>query len=143
MVSLSAFRVSSSGMSAERTRLDVIASNIANAESTRSQAGGPYARQIVQFAAVYDGVSGAGQASASMRPVGVKVVGVVKDPAPFRMQYDPGHPDADAQGYVSKPNVDVVTEMTDMISATRSYEANVTAFNAAKAMFQRALEIGS
>lgn len=100
-------------------------------------------RQIVQFAAVYDGANRLSPSSPSARPVGVEVVGVVKDPSPPRMQYDPGHPDADAQGYVAKPNVDVVTEMTDMISATRSYEANVTAFNAAKAMFQRALDIGS
>jgi len=139
-----AMDTSASGLTAERLRLDIIASNLANANTTRTPEGTPYRRrvpvfeargsdpvaQLVPFARVLDGVTG------------VRVAGIATDPTPFKTKYDPGHPDADENGMVSMPNVDVVTEMVDMISATRGYEANVTAINAAKSMATRALEIG-
>jgi len=124
-----AIDISASALTAERLRLDVIAENLANAGTTRTAEGGPYRRKVVLFAP-RGGVGG------------VRVVGIARDPSPFRLRYDPGHPDADAAGYVRLPNVDVVKEMVDLITATRAYEANVTAIGAAKAMFQRALDIG-
>lgn len=124
-----AFTVSASGMAAHRLRLDLIAQNIANAESTRSADGGPYKRKMAVFREV-----------ASLG--GVEVAGVARDASEPRRVYDPQHPDADASGYVAYPNVDVVREMVDMISATRAYEACVTSFNTAKAMAEKALEIG-
>lgn len=128
-----------SALTAERLRLDVIAENIANANTTRTPEGGPYRRKVVQFAPRL-----ARLLPGDPSPVGtgVRVAGIAQDPSPFKLRYDPGHPDADAQGYVAMPNVDVVKEMVDMITATRSYEANVTAMNAAKTMFLRALDIG-
>ena len=137
MGSFSSFDISASGISAQRTRMDVIANNVANAESTHTPEGGPYRRQVVTFRAVYEDAMG-------NRPVpgGVKVEGVTEDPTDYRMVYDPGHPDADASGYVKMPNVNVVEEMVDMISATRAYEANVTALNATKSMIATAIEIG-
>lgn len=129
---------SASGLTAERLRLDLIADNIANANTTRTPGGGPYRRKMAVFAPMADGpLPGRG-------PVGrgVQVVEVREDRMPGALRYDPGHPDADARGYVAMPNVDVVKEMVDMITASRAYEANVTAVNAAKTMFLRALEIG-
>ena len=125
--------VSASGMAAERVRLDVIAENLANADTTRTAAGGPYRRQEVVLQ----------QAGGSFGDVlkGVQVAGITTDPSAPRRIYDPGHPDADAQGYVTMPNVDSVTEMTDMITASRAYEANVQALNTAKAMFLKTLEV--
>lgn len=128
----SSFDISASGLSAQRTRLDVIAGNIANAETTRTAEGGPYARRQVVFAEALKGSVGAG----------VEVVGVAVDPAPPNVVHDPGHPDAGPDGYVALPNVNVIEEMTDMVAATRSYEANVAAINAAKSMFQSALDLG-
>ncbi len=124
-----AIDISASALTAERLRLDVIAENLANAGTTRTAEGGPYRRKVVLFAP-REGMGG------------VRAVGIARDPSPFRLRYDPGHPDADAAGYVRLPNVDVVKEMVDLITATRAYEANVTAISAAKAMFQRALDIG-
>jgi len=137
MGSFSSFDISASGIFAQRVRMDVIANNVANAESTRTPGGGPYRRQTVTFRALYEDVTG-------NRPVpaGVKVEGVTEDPTDYRVVYDPGHPDADASGYVKMPNVNVVEEMVDMISATRAYEANVTALNATKSMIATAIEIG-
>ncbi len=137
MGSFSSFDISSSGIYAQRVRLDVIANNIANAESTRTPEGGPYRRQNVSFRAVYEDVVGHQPV-----PAGVKVDQVIEDPTDFRMVYDPGHPDADSSGYVKMPNVNVVEEMVDMISATRAYEANVAAMNATKSMIASAIEIG-
>ncbi|HHV61033.1 MAG TPA: flagellar basal body rod protein FlgC [Firmicutes bacterium] len=152
----SSIMISSSGLTAERLRMDVIANNIANANTTRTPAGGPYRRQQVLFSAVAaqyglnrdwsEGGTGGAWAPGPGQGTGVRggvvVVGIIEDPSPLRMVYDPGHPDADARGYVAMPNVDVIKEMVDMISATRAYEANVTAINAAKSMAQKALEIG-
>lgn len=121
--------ISSSGLSAQRARLDAIATNIANAESTRTPQGGPYRRKVVVFREVLE--------------QGVAVAGTVDDPTPGPRIYEPGHPDADAQGYVQMPNVQVPAEMVDLISATRSYEANASAVAAAKRMAQKALEIGT
>ncbi|MEN6358098.1 MAG: flagellar basal body rod protein FlgC [Armatimonadota bacterium] len=133
----SAFDISASGIFAQRTRMDAIANNIANADSTRTEEGGPYRRQTVTFKAVYDDAVGN-----QVVPSGVKVDSVQESPTDYRTVYDPGHPDADANGYVRMPNVNVVEEMVDMISATRAYEANVTALNAAKQMTSSAIDIG-
>lgn len=127
------FRVSASGMTAQRLRLDVIASNIANSETTRTERGEPYRRRIPIFAEhVID------KASTSA----VRVVRIEEDPSPFRLVYDPSHPDADENGYVRYPNVNVLREMVDLINAQRSYEANVSAFNVTKSMINSALQIG-
>lgn len=137
MGSFSSFDISASGIHAQRTRLDVIANNIANAETTRSADSGPYRRQMVTFRAAYD-------EARRNRPVlsGVEVGEIVEDPTEPRMVYDPGHPDADSSGYLRLPNVNVVEEMVDMVSATRAYEANVAALNAAKSMVNTAIDIG-
>jgi flagellar basal-body rod protein FlgC len=134
MADFSSLDVSASGLSAQRRRMDVIAENIANAETTRTAAGGPYRRQQVVFQALPATPGAAGR--------GVTVTEVVADPRPPRLVYRPGHPEADAQGYVRMPNVNILEEMVDMVSATRSYEANVAAINAAKQMTRKALEIG-
>ena len=116
MGSSSSFDISASGISAQRARMDVIANNIANADSTRTPEGGPYRRQRVTFRTVFE------QAAANKSvPAGVTVESVTADPTDFVTVYDPGHPDADANGIVKKPNVNVVEEMVDMISATRAY----------------------
>lgn len=129
----SSLEISGSGLAAERLRMDVISDNIANADTTRTPEGGPYRRKVVFFVPRFDPQGRSG---------GVRVGAIGRDMAPFKLRYDPGHPDADAQGYVRMPNVDVVREMVDLITASRAYEANVTAVNAAKAMFMRALDIG-
>lgn len=121
--------ISASGLTAERLRLDLISNNLANANTTRTPQGGPFRRQMAVFA---PGPGGSG----------VRVARIVEDPAPPRFVYDPRHPDAGADGMVAYPNVNPVTEMVDLIAATRAYEANVTALNAAKDMALRALEIG-
>ncbi len=128
----SAMQISASGMSAERIRLNVIASNIANAKVTRTLQGGPYRRKEVVFASILNEKIGEG----------VQVVGIFRDPSPFKMIYNPSHPDANEQGYVAMPNVDVTLEMIDMISSARAYEANLTAFKIAQSMIRKALEIG-
>jgi flagellar basal-body rod protein FlgC len=134
--------ISASGLTAERLRMDVTAENLANAQTTRGANGQPYRRKEVvlqeaprSFGATLSRAMGAGTSG------GVQVAGVVEDSSPLKRVYDPGHPDADAQGYVSMPNVDTVTEMVDLIGASRAYEANVTAMNAAKQMFARTLEL--
>jgi len=140
---------SASGLTAQRLRMDVIAGNIANVDSTRTPEGGPFKRQLVVFASKSD-VTFRKFPFLPMKIKtkmdspgdGVKVLEVMKDPAPPRLRYEPGHPDANEEGYVAYPNVDVVKEMVDMISASRAYEANVTSINAAKGMFSHALSIG-
>jgi flagellar basal-body rod protein FlgC len=136
--------ISASGMTAQRLRLDIISQNIANVNTTRDENGNPYRRKIVTFAEKNvtpfgdilmktEGTAGSG----------VKVTQITEDnKTAMRRVYDPSHPDADADGYVTYPNVNTVQEMTDMIDATRSYEANVTAFNATKNMALKGLEIG-
>jgi len=124
--------ISASGLSAQRIRMNVIAANIANAQTTRTPEGGPYRRREVVFTSVLKSEEIGG---------GVKVAGIFPDFSPFKSIYNPAHPDADSQGYVKMPNINIVTEMIDMISATRSYEANITAFKSAQNMILKALEI--
>lgn len=134
-------RISASGLSAERLRMDTIASNMANAETTRGANGQPYRRKVAVFQENLDNeLNKNGQYE--QVPMGVKAVGVVEDSSPFKRVYDPTNPDADANGYVSMPNVNILNEMSDMMVATRSYEADVSAINAEKSMFSKALEIG-
>ncbi|MBW4054171.1 MAG: flagellar basal body rod protein FlgC [Proteobacteria bacterium] len=140
----SSMNVSSSALSAERTRMNLISSNLANAKATRTPEGGPYKRKDAIFSAtpVDSPFDRALDGAAAQQLRKVEVSGIVEDQNPPRLEYDPGHPDANAQGYVAMPNVNVIEEMTDMISATRSYEANVTAVQAAKSMAMKTLEIG-
>lgn len=139
-----AFAISASGMSAQATRLNVISINLANVESTRTAEGGPYRRKDVIFNAAplkgsfQEALSGGGNAS----PQGVEVSQIIEDQRPLKQILDPDHPDADAQGYVSYPNVNPLEEMVNMVTALRSYEANVTAFNTTKSMALKTLEIG-
>lgn len=147
-------QISASGLSAERLRMDVIAQNLANVNSTRNAAGakatgpddtaGGYRRAEVVFQAVQgnDGTSVlADNDGDSANGQGVQAVAIQQDPSQLRSVYDPGHPDADDAGYVYLPNINPVTEMVDMMTATRAYEANVTAMNAAKNMALKALDI--
>jgi flagellar basal-body rod protein FlgC len=126
-------RISASGMTAERMRMDVIAENLANADTTRGPDGQPYRRKEV--------VLEAGSPSFQDVLEGVHVSGIVDDATPLKRVYDPGNPDADAQGYVSMPNVSSVTEMVDLITATRGYEADTQAMSAAKGMFLKAIDL--
>ena len=144
-----AIDASGSGLQAERLRMDVTSENLANAQTTKGADGRPYRRKDVvlqeagdvgsSFASVLSSAQGRGLNGTTAH--GVKVAGIVEDPSPSRRVYDPGHPDADAKGYVSMPNVNTVTEMTDLIGASRAYEANVTAMQTTKAMFARTLDI--
>jgi flagellar basal-body rod protein FlgC len=138
-----ALEISASGLTAERMRMDVTAENLANAQTTRGADGGPYRRKIVLLGEVPEG---AGFATALRGAMGsrsgqVEVVAVTEDSSPPRQVYDPGHPDADERGYIQMPNVNPVTEMVDMITASRAYEANVTAMQTAKHMFSKTLEL--
>lgn len=134
-------RISASGLSAERLRMDTIASNIANVSTTRGEDGKPYVRKIAVFQENLDqAVNNSSDPTNKLK--GVKAVGIVDDETPLRKVYDPTNPDADEEGYVMMPNVNILNEMADMIAATRSYEANVNAMNNEKSMFSKALEIG-
>jgi flagellar basal-body rod protein FlgC len=143
-----ALNVSATGLTAERLRMDVTAENLANAQTTRGADGQPYRRKEVVLAEVQSGgfgsqlakAIGAGSGAGS-QPGGVEVAGITQDQTPGKLVYDPGHPDADAKGYVRMPNVDTVAEMVDLISASRAYEANVTAMNSAKQMFSKTLDL--
>lgn len=138
---LKSFSISASGMTAERLRMDTIANNLANAETTRTAEGGPYRRQVPVFASRL-ATSMERRSDAAFRGMGVRVVRIDNSDAPPRLVYDPHHPDADDAGYVAMPDVNVPREMVDLISASRAYEANITAFNTAKNMAMRALDIG-
>lgn len=137
--------ISASGLTAERLRMDVAAENLANAQTTRGSDGGPYRRKSVVLEQAGGAGFGAQLNNAMSRGTGsgggVQVAGIAEDPTPARQIYDPGHPDANAQGYVSMPNVDTVAEMVDLITASRGYEANVTAMQASKQMFTKTLEL--
>lgn len=141
---LSAFRIATSALTSQRLRMDIIANNVANAETTRTEDGGPYQKQTVVFQAEEGERTLPVKLPGRLRePIhGVRVAEILKDDSPGNRVYDPNHPDADEEGFVNYPNVNVVTEMTDMLSATRSYEANVTVFNALKNMALKALDIG-
>ncbi|MDQ0149901.1 flagellar basal body rod protein FlgC [Eubacterium multiforme] len=129
----SGMRISASGLSAERLRLDVISSNIANSRTTRTKNGGAYVRKVAVFSENYDRKLGM---------LGVKAVKLENDKSPLKKVYNPNHPDANKDGYVEYPNVDLLVEMSDLITAARSYESNVDSLNAQKNMISKALEIG-
>ena len=136
-----------SGLTAERLRMDVTAENLANAQTTRGADGGPYRRKEVVlrergagFGATLASAMGSGRSSGA-GVGGVEVAAIETDQGQPRLVFDPGHPDADARGYVAMPNVNPVTEMVDLISAQRAYEANVTAIQTAKSMFAKTLDI--
>jgi flagellar basal-body rod protein FlgC len=135
--------ISATGLTAERMRMDVTAENLANAQTTRGANGGPYRRKEVVLQELQGSSAFGAQLRSAMsgKPGGVEVAAVAEDPSPSRLVYDPGHPDADARGYVSMPNVDSVTEMVDLISASRGYEANVTAMQASKQIFTKTLDL--
>ena len=137
-----AMNISATGMTAQQLRVDIISQNIANANSTRGQDGECYRRKTVIMAE--KGQTAFGnvlQTCLGQRFTGTKVTAIATDMSDLKMVYDPDHPDADENGYVSYPNVDTVQEMTDMIDASRSYEANVTAFQATKSMASKGLEL--
>lgn len=141
-----ALDIGASALTAQRLRMDTISQNIANANTTRTENGVPYRRRLVIFEEKSQGLPFSEYLTASSREryvgKGVKVSKIVEDSSPFKRVYDPGNPDADAEGYVEMPNVDIITEMVNMISATRAYEANVTSINITKSMALKALEIG-
>jgi flagellar basal-body rod protein FlgC len=138
-----ALNVSGSGLSAERLRMDVTAENLANAQTTRGPDGQPYRRKevVLQQQGGFETALTSAIGQGTPAGQGVEVAGIVEDQTPNRMVYDPGHPDANGEGYVSMPNVDPVTEMVDLIAASRAYEANVTAMQTAKQMFSRTLDL--
>jgi len=141
----SAFAISASGLTAERMRLDLISNNIANMNTTgrpNDPANPPYRRRIPVFAQILEQAEDTGTSRPLFRGAGVRVTRVLEDNNPPRLVYDPTHPHADEKGYVAYPNINIVNEMVNMITATRAYEANVTALNAAKEMALKALEIG-
>jgi flagellar basal-body rod protein FlgC len=143
MSAFSGMNISASGMTAQRLRMDIISQNIANVNTTRDENGNPYRRKAVVFsekdATPFQEVF---LRTAGVMGNGVKVTRIIEDNKAMRKVFDPNHPDADVDGYVTYPNVNVVQEMTDLIDATRSYEANVTAFNATKNMALKGLEVG-
>ncbi|WP_340003866.1 flagellar basal body rod protein FlgC [Paenibacillus sp. FSL K6-0276] len=144
----SSFGISASALTAQRLRMDVISSNVANAETTRASVvdgkAVPYRRKLVVMEASesnkFSNILNSKMNGSSSE--GVKVQSIIEDASPLKPVYNPSHPDADAEGYVYMPNVDITKEMVDMLSASRSYEANVTMLNASKAMVSKALEIG-
>ena len=145
MAFLSSLNIVASGMTAQQLRLDVVAENVTNSTTTRTEAGGPYRRKMVVFQSVAgrDDFRAAMARAAGASPAGgVRVTQIVEDPSPMKLVYDPAHPDANEDGYVEMPNVDMVKEMTDAMAATQAYSANVTAFNTLKSVVAKGLEIG-
>jgi flagellar basal-body rod protein FlgC len=147
MALFDAIGIAGSGLTAQRVRMDVTAENLANADTTRTANGQPYQRQSVVLAQVGAGgfggaLSGAIAQAAGAAPAGgVAVTGILADNTPDQQVYDPGNPEADAQGYVKMPNVSTVTEMTDLISEQQSYQSDVTAMQTAKSMFTSTLSL--
>lgn len=143
---LDSMNVSASGLTAQQVRMDIISQNIANVDTTRTENGTPYKRKIALFQERADGTSFSSRLGTAMGSAksgnGVRVSKIVEDEREGAKVYEPSHPDADADGYITKPNVNIVEEMVNMISASRSYEANITAMNATKAMVNKTLEIG-
>ena len=148
--------ISATGLTAQRLRMDVIAENIANVNTTRTADGGPYRRKTIlfeemrdndPFSVVFSNLFGSGGTIPAPQGMGVRVTGIVEDDSPGLLVYDPTHPDAyppghEMEGYVRMPNVNIVEEMVNMIAASRSYEANITAIGMARTLTQRTLEIG-
>jgi flagellar basal-body rod protein FlgC len=141
---MTALDIGASGLTAQRAQLNVISMNMANIRTTKTEAGGPYQRKSVSFEAtpVYSPFDQAMQDQLNRNLEGVKVLGVIRDERPFKQVYDPGHPDANDQGYVFYPDINVVEEMANMMQAMRGYESNVQTIESAKRMFQKALTIG-
>jgi len=156
---LNSLNISGSALTAQRLRLDIVSENISNIDTTRTENGGPYRRKVVQFQAVGGGDFRSALSKAINRNpelhanhrhmkhqmthgAGVIVSEIIEDQSPFKTVYDPTHPDANQYGYVELPNVELIKEVTDAMSASRSYEANVTALNAVKLMASKALEVG-
>lgn len=144
MAFLSSLDISGSALTAQRLRMDVVAQNVANIDTTRDADGNPYRRRMVIFQAqdtpsfreaMNDSISGTAG-------TGVRVTEIIEDPSEFKLEYNPSHPDADEFGYVRKPNVELAREMVDMMSATRSYEANITVLDSTRNMAMSALDIG-
>ncbi len=140
------FSLSGSGMAAQRSRMTVVAGNMANSETTRTPEGGPYRRRDIIFqSAPADGEFSSELDKLSERtndPQGVEVVGVKQSNRPPRKLFDPHHPDADGDGYVALPNINAMEEMVDMMSAVRSYEANLATYNTTKSLIRKILDIG-
>lgn len=137
---LNALEISATGLTAQRVRLNVVAENLANAETTRAADGGPYRRKLVVFGA--EAANAFGAALDAAQTSTVKVLSIEESDEAPRMIHQPSHPDANAEGYVTLPNVNPLLEMVDLLAASRAYEANVTAVQAAKSMANKALEIG-
>lgn len=136
-------QINASGMTLERFKLDTISTNIANVNTTRTEDGdGPYIKQTVEFEENLKRMTSGFTGDTSTRSAGVRITGVDADEENIRMAYEPGHPDANEDGYVAYPNVDMADEMVNMMTAIRTYDANVTAVNSSKDMLKRALEIG-
>ena len=140
--------IAASGMTAQRLRMDLIAENIANANTTRTPSGGPFRRHLAVFAARTEPLSptsatpGSAWGDTMMPFHGVRVIGIVEDPTPFKIVYDPGHPDANANGEVLLPNVNPIVEMVDLIESHRAYEANLSVFETTKQLLMRTLTVG-
>ena len=155
MAFMSSMNVVGSALTAEMLRLDVISENITNINTTRTEGGGPYRRKVVvleeqgertpfqlALAPGLRGRAGAGGAAAPAQAGGVRVVEIAEDPSDFKLVYDPTHPDANAEGYVEMPNVDLIKEMSDAMAANQALSANITAFNVLKQVVAKGLEIG-
>lgn len=140
----SSINISTTALTAEKTRIDIIAKNMANANTTRTIGGTPYRRQMVVFEEAKPNSFSKylDKHLSNINGQGVKISRIVEDESPFKLVYEPGHPDADENGYVRLPNVDIMKEMVDLISAQRAYDANITAINTSKSMLMKALEIG-
>ncbi|MFO7818249.1 MAG: flagellar basal body rod protein FlgC [Thermodesulfobacteriota bacterium] len=141
---MTAFDIGASALRAERKQLNVISMNMANVNTTRTSEGGPYQRKSVVFEStpINSPFDEAMRSALDREVEGVKARSVVNDDRPFKQVYDPGHPDANEEGYVLKPDINVVEEMANMMTAMRTYEANVTAVSTAKEMYNKALELG-
>ena len=138
MAFMSSMNIVGSGLTAQQLRLDVISENITNQNTTRTENGGPYRRKIVVLASEGDRTP----FQMALAHGGVRVTEIAEDPSDFKLVYDPTNPDANAQGYVEMPNVDLVKEMSDAMAASQAYSANVTAFNVLKQVAAKGLEIG-
>jgi len=137
---LKSLETSASGLSVQRKRMDIIASNLANIETTRTDKGGPYRRKMVVMRTKEMDQDFNEMFNSSVK--GVQIEDIVEDQAPFKRVYNPSHPDADSDGYLSKPNVDLIVETTNMMMARRAFEANIAAIKATRQMVIKALEIG-
>ena len=137
---ITSFKICGAGLAAQRAKMDVITSNLANVNTTRTAEGGPYKKKNVALAA--EEIENHFDATIRDAVKSVKIEGISEDPNPIKMVYDPSHPDADDKGYVAMPNINVISEMVDMITVSRAYEACVTAFDATKSMALKTLDMG-